>query len=41
MQQTYKFGLNAELVENTAALKDFEEIRNDTDTEHKSVQNHN
>ena len=41
MQQTYKFGLNAELVENTATLKDFEEIRNDAETEHKSVQNHN
>lgn len=41
MQQTYKFGLNAELLQSTATLKDFEEIRNETDSSHRGVQNHN
>lgn len=41
MQQTYKFGLNAELVTSTATLKDFEEIRNDTENTDSDVQNHN
>ena len=41
MQKTYKFGLNAVPVENTATLSDFEEIRNDAEGTDKGVQNHN
>jgi len=42
MQKTYKFGLNAELVENTALLNDFVEIHNDENVDsHHGVQNHN
>lgn len=41
MQQTYRFGLNAELVQNAAILEDFEEIRNNTNDVDNGVQNHN